>query len=207
MTFHRAGIAIVFALCLATATARAESRVVLPRAGQVGLGFQAGYGTLVQSDDYGNTFGGGASYVVHLRYRMRYERAFGLTFSSERFDVRTPVIWVPGDDTTIQPERLNTTLSGLDFYQMFGTRTPTVKYLLISGGLSQERVKLNDGETEVSGTFSSDGLYLGAGAGIERFFWGSMAWDLSGRYNAIFTNGKPHQDIQGSLGLVWYASY
>ena len=79
--------------------------------------------------------------------------------------------------------------------------------LSISGGLSQERVKLNDGETELSGQFSSDGLYLGAGAGIERFFWQSMAWDLSGRYNAIFTNGTPHHDVQIALGVMWYASY
>jgi len=202
----RAGMAVVFGLCLAVA-AHADSKVVLPRAGQVGLGIQFGYGTLLQTDSYGQTFGGGASYVVHLRYRMRYERAIGLSFSAERFDVRTPVPWDPTDDATILPERLNTTLSGLDFYQMFGTRTPTVKYLLLSGGLSQERVKLNDGETELSGTYSSDGLYLGAGAGIERFFWSSMSWDLSARYNAIFRDGKPHQDVQASLGIMWYASY
>ncbi|MFI5372068.1 MAG: hypothetical protein ACHQ52_10965 [Candidatus Eisenbacteria bacterium] len=206
MTFHRAGIAIALTLCLAAPAARAGT-VVLPRAGQVGLGIQLGYGTLLQSDSYGETFGAGASYVVHLRYRMRYERAFGLTFSSERFDVRTPVPWDPANDTTIKPERLNTTLSGLDFYQMFGTRTPTVKYVLLSAGLSQERVLDNDGETEIATDFASDGLYVGAGAGIERFFFGSAAWDLSARYNAIFTNGKPHQDIQGSLGLIWYASY
>jgi hypothetical protein len=199
-------MAVVLGLCLAVA-AHADSKVVLPRAGQVGLGIQFGYGTLLQSDPYGDAFGGGASYVVHLRYRMRYERAIGLTFSAERFDVRTPVPYDPADPNSVQPERLNTTLSGLDFYQMFGTRTPTVKYLLLSGGLSQERVKLNDGETELSGTYSSDGLYLGAGAGIERFFWSSMSWDLSGRYNAIFRDGKPHQDIQASLGIMWYASY
>jgi hypothetical protein len=202
----RVAAAALFVLGLA-GVARADSKVVLPRAGQVGLGIQFGYGTLLQADPYGNTFGGGASYVVHLRYRMRYERAIGLTFSAERFDVRTPVPYDPTDPNSVQPERLNTTLSGLDFYQMFGTRTPTVKYLLLSGGLSQERVKLNDGETELSGTYSSDGLYLGAGAGIERFFWSSMSWDLSGRYNAIFRDGKPHQDVQASLGIMWYASY
>lgn len=203
----RAGIAVLIASCLIASTAHA-GRVVLPRSGQVGIGLQGGYGTLLQAEDYGNTFGGGGSYVVHLRYRMRYERAIGLTFSAERFDVREPVPLDPLDPTlSATPERLNTTLSGIDVYQMFGTRTPTVKYLLISGGMSQERVKLNDGETELSGTYSSDGVYLGAGAGLERFFWQSMAWDLSARYNAIFTNGKPHHDIQLSLGLMWYASY
>jgi hypothetical protein len=202
----RVAVAVLFTLGL-TGVAHADSKVVLPRSGQVGFGLQFGYGTLLQTDSYGNTFGGGASYVVHLRYRMRYERAIGLTFSAERFDVRSPVMYNFDDPNSVQPERLNTTLSGLDFYQMFGTRTPTVKYLLLSGGLSQERVKLNDGETELSGTYSSDGLYLGAGAGIERFFWSSMAWDLSGRYNAIFRDGKPHNDVQVSLGIMWYASY
>jgi hypothetical protein len=202
----RVVLAVGFCSCL-TAAAHADSKVVLPRSGQVGFGLQFGYGSLLQSDSYGNTFGAGASYVVHLRYRMRYERAIGLTFSAERFDVRSPVAYDPADPNSIQPERLNTTLSGFDFYQMFGTRTPTVKYLLLSGGLSQERVKLNDGETELSGTYSSDGLYLGAGAGLERFFWSSMAWDLSGRYNAIFRDGKPHSDVQASLGIMWYASY
>jgi opacity protein-like surface antigen len=206
MTFPRAGIAVLCSLCLLTSAAHA-GRVVPPRAGQVGIGLQGGYGALLQTGDYGNEFNGGGSYAVHLRYRMRYERALGLTFSAETFDARNPTNYDPADLNSIQPERLNTTLSGLDLYQMFGTRTPTTKYLLISGGLSQERVKLNDGETELSGQFSSDGLYLGAGAGIERFFWQSMAWDLSGRYNAIFTNGKPHHDVQLSLGVMWYASY
>lgn len=205
MTFHRAWIATLAAACLFATSAQA-GRVVLPRPGQVGLGVQASYGQLLQVGDFGNEFTGGASYSVHLRYRMRYERAFGLSFSAERFDVRTPTP-LTTDPNSVQPERLNTTLSGLDLYQMFGTRTPTVKYLLVSGGLSQERVKLNDGETELSGTFSQDGVYLGAGAGLERFFWQSMSWDLTGRYNAIFQNGKPHHDVQLALGIMWYASY
>ncbi len=206
MSSVRAGIAALIVSCVFAVTAHAAT-VTLPRSGQVGLGLQLGYGTLIQDGDFGDRFGSGASYAVHLRYRMRYERAIGLTFSAERFDVRDPVNYDPADPNSIQPERLNTTLSGLDFYQMFGTRTPTVKYLLLSGGLAQERVKDNDGETELSTHFAGDGLYVGAGAGIERFFWQSMAWDLSGRYNAIFRDGKPHHDVQIALGIMWYASY
>jgi len=207
MTSVRAGIAALVASCLLATTAHA-GRVVLPRSGQVGLGLQGSYGMLLQVGDFGSEFGGGGSYAVHLRYRMRYERAFGLSFSAERFDVRNPIPIDPTDPTnSATPERLNTTLSGIDFYQMFGTRTPTVKYVLVSGGLSEERVKLNDGETELSGKYSSDGLYVGGGAGVERFFWQSMAWDLSARYNAIFQGGKPHHDVQFALGLMWYASY
>lgn len=210
MSFVRAGIAVLMVSCLAASTARAAN-VVLPRAGQVGLGLQGGYGSLLQVEDFGNEFGAGGSYAVHLRYRMRYERAFGLTFSAERFDVRDPLPLDTSSPETItasaSPERLNSTLSGLELYQMFGTRTPTVKYLLIGGGLAQQRVRLNDGETELSGKYSSDGLYLGAGAGVERFFWQSLAWDLSARYNAVFQNGKPHHDVQVALGAMWYASY
>ena len=62
--------------------------VVPPRPGQVGLSVQGQYGTLMESGDIGKNFGSGPGLAVRLRYRMRYERGFGLSFESHAFDAR-----------------------------------------------------------------------------------------------------------------------
>ena len=46
-----------------------------------------------------------------------------------------------------------------------------------------------------------------AGAGVERFFFRSWAYDLSTRYLAIFRDGKPNHDLQVAAGMIFYASY
>ena len=46
-----------------------------------------------------------------------------------------------------------------------------------------------------------------AGAGVERFFFGSWAWDLSGRYVAVFDDGSVNHLFQASAGVIIYASY
>jgi len=195
-----AAIAIVFA-----SSALAEPRIVLPRAGQVGIGVQGGYGMLLQNGAVGETFNSGESYTVRLRYRMRYERGLGLTFENNVFDAREQTPYT-GEPSTA-PKRLGVILSGAEFYQMFNTRTRNVSMLSLGAGLVQQRVKLNSGETELSGTFSGDGLYLSAGAGVERFVYRSIALDLSTRYYAMFRDGKPGHNVQIALGAIFYAGY
>src|SRR5207237_425305 len=124
---------------------------------------------------------------VRLRYRMRYERAIGLSFENQSFDVRN----VSNDSL-----RVNNFTAGLDVYQMFGTRTRSTQMLNVSAGLAKLSVRLRDGETEFP---YSDGVYVGAGAGVERFFYQSWAVDVSARYMAVFTGGKANHDIQASL--------
>jgi hypothetical protein len=206
MTTYRLAVFALLASTLLTSTAHAVP-LNPPRAGQVGIGFQFAYGQLLQTGDFGNEFGGGASYDIRMRYRMRYDRAIGLSFESHRYDVNTVTPLDPNDQSTIAPERLNSSLAGFDLYQMFGTRTANVKMISISAGIAQERVKLNDGETEVSGHYSGDGIFLGAGLGLERYVYRSIALDLSGRYHAIFRDGKPHHDVQAAIGFIFYAGY
>ena len=192
------GMAMVVGLLLAF-EAHAASVVVPPRPGQVGFGFQGQYGMLMNSGDLGESFGSGPGLAVRVRYRMRYERGLGLSFEAQRFDVRDPA----PPESLYAYQELTTVTQGIEFYQMFGTRTHTTRMLSIGVGLEQNRVRLNDGET----IFPNDGLYLSAGVGLEHFFWQSWAYDLSGRYLAVFQNGKTNHDVHASLGLIFYASY
>jgi hypothetical protein len=79
--------------------------------------------------------------------------------------------------------------------------------VMIGGGLAQMRASLNDGETELSGDNSGDGLYVSAGAGMENFVYRSWAWDLSARYFAVFRDGQANHNFQIALGAIFYASY
>jgi hypothetical protein len=190
------------------AAARAQSSVVLPRPGQVGLSVGGGYGMLTRSGNVGEVFDAGPTFTVRLRYRMRYERGIGLSFESQMMDVRVaPPEFRVGDESTVAPRELSLIASGLEFYQMFGTRTRTTRMLIVGAGLAQLRAELNTGETELSGSHSGDGLYVSAGAGLERFFFRSWAWDLSGRYLAVFREGRANHDLQVALGVIFYAGY
>ena len=125
-----------------TGEARAAWIVVPPRPGQVGIGIQGQYGTLLQSGGFGDQFGDGPGLAVRLRYRMRYERAMGLSFESQRFDVRLPQL----ADTA--SHHLSAFTYGFDVYQMFGTRTRTTRWVGVGAGLVQFRRVLNDKEIQ-----------------------------------------------------------
>jgi len=196
---RRIGLVVVVIAGLGLATAaRAEWVIIPPRAGQVGLSIQGQYGQLLPGnvgDDYDN----GPGLAVRLRYRMRYERAMGLSFESQRFNTQTPTV----DDTL--PNHTTFYMYGLDVYQMFDTRSKTTKMLGVGLGLCQSRLSLNDGEIQFEN--SDDGIYLTAIGGLERFFWQSWAIDLSARYYAAFLGGQINHDLQASLGIIFYASY
>ena len=77
--------------------------------------------------------------------------------------------------------------------------------LSVGAGLAQMSAHLTDGETQYP--IAGDGIYLSAGAGLERFFFRSWAWDLSTKYIAVFHDGNLNNDIQLQLGLMFYAAY
>lgn len=206
---RRVLVVAAVALALAPHPARAESSIVLPKAGQVGLSVGGGYGSLLESGTVGSLYGAGGTVTVRLRYRMRYERGIGLSFESQSLDTRVePFAYNPVFSDSVAPTKLSLILSGVEFYQLFDTRTRTTKMLMVGAGLAQMRAELNSGETQLSDEFGTgDGLYVSAGAGLERFFYRSWAWDLSARYFAIFRDGKANHDLQGALGVIFYASY
>lgn len=199
----------------AAAAANAASSIVLPRPGQVGISIQGGYGLLTESGNLGKAlpadsrypgFGAGPTYSIRLRYRMRYERGIGLSFESQSLDARQePPTFMVGDESTVGPERLSLITSGAEFYQLFGTRERTVKMLMVGAGLAQMRAHMNSDDTELSSEVSGDGLFVSAGAGLEHFFFRSWAFDLSARYFTVFRNGKANHDVQGGLGVIFYA--
>lgn len=200
--------AAVVAFLMAPRPSQAQSAIVLPRPGQVGVSLQGGYGMLLDSGNVGGTFESGPTFAVRLRYRMRYERGLGLSFESQRYDPRVaPGTYVIGDESTVAPSKLSLVASGVELYQMFNTRTSTVKMLMVGAGLAQMRADLNTGETALAGEHSGDGAYVSVGAGVERFFFRSWAFDLSARYLAVFRDGKANHDVQVALGAIFYAGY
>ena len=195
------------ALLLAAGVAGAATSIVLPKPGQVGIGFGAGYGGFASGENVGNVFGNGPSFCVRGRYRMRYERAIGLSFEGQQLDARLPApLFDPADQSTVAPTRLSLITSGVEFYQMFGTRTHTTRMLMVGAGIAQMRAKDNTGEIDLV-TNGGDGVYVSGGGGVERFFYRSWAYDLSARYLAVFRDGKPNHDLQAALGVIFYASY
>jgi hypothetical protein len=194
---------------LPLSTARAGSIIVLPRPGQLGISVSGLYGTLLDNGDVGQVFGSGPGLAVRLRYRMRYERGFGLTFETHGCDPRS----ADSLKDLVMPEstyaanypfaakKLNLFLYGVDFYQMFGTRTKTTKMLSVGAGIAHAVVALNDGEQQYPW---GDGPYVCVGAGFERFVWQSWAWEAGARYQAVFLGGKVNHDLQASVGLVFY---
>ncbi|HVP14630.1 MAG TPA: hypothetical protein VMS88_03740 [Terriglobales bacterium] len=200
----------VLAVLVMASSAAAGVVVVPPRPGQVGVSVSGLYGTFLKQGDFGSEFSSGPGLAVRLRYRMRYERAFGLTFEVHNADVRPgdfPDLIVP---TTTYPagdpfaaQRANLYLYGIDFYQLFGTRTKTTRMLNVGAGIAHPVIDLEDGEKEFPW---SDGVFVNAGAGFERFFWQGLAWELGARYQAVFINGSTNHDLRVSAGLVFYAS-
>ena len=191
---------ISIAIALASAApAGAALPLVLPHPGQIGFTLQGQYGGLLKAGNLGGPFGSGGGLAARLRYRMRYERALGLSFESQTLDARAPA------DSAFARTRVNLLLSGFDFYQMFNTEQRTQEMLSVGAGLAQVHYSLRDGETEYPS--EGDGLYVSAGAGVERFFYRSLAFDLSTRYTAVFQGGKTNHGVQAAAGVIFYASY
>ncbi len=154
------------------------------------------------------TFDNGPGLAVRMRYRMRYERAIGLSFESQSMGAKGfhgQAKGFPTQTDSVGFDKLTVTTAGAEFYQMFGTRTRTVKMISAGIGLAQFTGRLNNGETVYPVT--NEGLFLSAGAGIERFFYRSWAFDLSTRYMALFHEQIVTHDVQVSAGLIFYASY
>jgi hypothetical protein len=182
------GIAVAVLMSLGPAgAAQAAPSIVLPRPGQVGVGVAGGYGVLLESGKLGKEFSSGPALTVRLRYRMRYERMAGLVFEGRTYDARA----LQPTDSLFARKQLRMILSGLEFAQLFGSRTRTTKMLTGGFGIAQPSFKLNDGETEYP---NGD-------------FYRSWAFDLETRYVAVFQDGKANHDLQASLGLIFYASY
>jgi opacity protein-like surface antigen len=206
-------LAALVALVAAASPAAAANNIVLPRSGQVGLGIQGQFGTMMSSGGLGEEFGSGGGLTVKVRYRMRFERAIGLTFGMQKLGARDPsgragafdsIEVVPGT-TPILREWMQLNTAGFEFYQLFDTRERTVKFISAGVGLTQMSSHLSSGETQYP--IAGDGVYVSLGAGIERFFYRSMAWDLGLTYMGILHDQKLNNDFQLQGGIIFYAAY
>lgn len=196
---------------LSAATAGAAS-IVVPRAGQVGIGLAGSFGTLANGGSLGEEFGYGPGIGVRLRYRMRYERAIGLSFDMHQLDARKagyPEGAFSGyrdvGDSLLTRDRVSMSLTGFEFYQMFDTRSRNVKWVSIGAGLVQTSARLSNGETQYP--LANDGTFIGVGGGVERYVYRSWALDLSVRYQAVFYDSSVNHNLQASAGMIFYAAY
>ena len=197
-SWRRAWMVGVLAAGLAVASsAEAKTIIVPPLPGQVGIGLWAQYGDLLSNGEIGKEFGYGPGLAVRLRYRMRYERAIGLSFESQNFDAR--------EASTVDTvaKRISIITSGAEIYQMFGTRTAITRWLSAGIGIAQLHTTLNDGDI----MYPPDGFYLSGAAGFEKFFYRSLAYDLNVRYMAIFENGSTNHQFSAAVGFIFYAGY
>lgn len=210
-----AALCLAVAACLAlSAPAHAASTIVLPRAGQVGLGLQLQGSSLFKSGTLGNEFGAGPGLAVRLRYRMRFERGIGLSFDTQRLKARDAEGYARNQASAFDTldralpglrDRLTLTTAGVEVYQFFDTRSRTTKMISAGFGLAQVSAHLSDGETQFP--LGGDGVYLSFGAGLERFVYRSLAWDLSTHYMAVLHDGGVNHDVQFHTGLIFYAAY
>lgn len=198
---RRAVAVMAMTAALALAGTSEAANVVLPRPGQIGFSGEGHLGTLTRGGEYGKLFGTGTGLAIRVRYRMRYERGLGLSFERQGFEVRDKV------DTTAAPRTLTLQTATLDVYQMFGTRTNTVRMLSASLGLSQGTQKLEGGETKVGGVGTGDALVLGLGGGLERFVWQSWALNAGVRYYAHLHQQKVNHAVHVYAGAIFYAGY
>lgn len=197
------GMVAMVVLGTMLSAAAAAAPIVLPRPGQVGFGGGGGVGLLRGTGDPGGLFEQGPTFAFRLRYRMRYERALGLSFESQRFDIKALEAEYPVGSGLQGRKNLTLVLSGVELSQLFGTRTRATKMLFVGAGLAQ-----GSGRTQDNGTwFPGDGSYVSAGVGVEYFFMRSWAWDLSGRYALVFLPDQRLHDFQAALGVILYASY
>ena len=195
-------LALSFAV-VATVAPVADAAVIVvpPRAGQLGVGLAGQYGTLLSTGGLGSDYGSGGGIGVRLRYRLRYERAVGVTFEQQKFDIRHEA------DSTFAERTLTLLNTSVEFYQLFGTRGRTTKMLSAGFGLCQTSKKLADGEIKLGGNDVLDGAFISVGAGVERFVYQSLGIDLNLHYQTIFQNGSTNHTIQAAAGLIFYASY
>ena len=191
---------IVSGLAMVAPGRASAAKIVLPEAGDIGFGGLAQFGTLLKTGEIGDVFGTGAGMALRLRYRMRYERALGLSFERHGFDPRAK------SDTLLAPLNTTAILTGLEIYQMFSTRTKVTKMLSAGVGLTQVTQKLVGGETQSAGPGVGDGFYLSAGGEIEYFFWQSWAVDVSLRYHAIILHETVNHDVQIGAGVIFYTA-
>ena len=197
----------VLAISFAAGVAHAAA-VILPRAGQVGVGLQGQFGGMLESGELGKEFGTGPGLAVRVKYRMRYERAMGLSFEVRTLDGRgklvTPSAFPVGIDS-LPLKSLSLQTFGFDVYQFFHTRSRNQQYLSASAGLAKINAVGSDGDAVFP--IAGDGMFLGVGAGFERFVYRSWAIDVSLRYSAVFLDGSANHDVQAAVGMIFYAAY
>ena len=195
------GMGLMLAALLSASAAGAAVVVIPPRAGQLGVGLQAQYGSLTSGGGFGSDFGAGPGMSVRLRYRLRFERAIGVSFERQSFDVRDLGPAVDAEKT------LTLMNSSVEFYQLFGTDTKTTRMLSAGFGLVQPSKKLRNGEVKLGGDDVLDGAFVSVGAGVERFIYQSLGIDVNIHYQTIFQNGSTNHNVQAAAGLIFYASY
>src|SRR5262249_58792062 len=94
---------------------------------------------LRSAGELGHEFGSGPGLAFKIRYRMRFERAIGLTFDAQQLQARHRFGGAGAFDSledfpAVRRDKLKLITAGIEVYQMFDTRERLGEMLSAGGG-------------------------------------------------------------------------
>jgi hypothetical protein len=176
-----------------------ERKILLrrQRPGTISLGLQGGYGVVRGTSRLADGFDHGPSYAFRFRYMLSPSFALGFSFENQRFGNRggVPSSEPGASDSTIHMSTVSA--EGVFFFHREREVTP---YLL--GGIGHAAPDIVD---EVLGSARvNEGMFLTAGAGVERFVRPRFSLDFSLRGYGLISNSEFTSFAQITAGIHLY---
>ena len=176
-----------------------ERRTLLrrQRPNTISLGIQGSYGVVRGTSRLSDGFSDGPGYAFRFRYMLAPSFALGFSFESQRFNERGgPPSTTPGaSDSTI----VMTTVSAEGILFLHREREAHPYFLAGFGHASPDVVDKVLGSARVN-----EGLYLVAGAGMERFMRPRLSLDFTLRGYGMISNSEFTSFAQLCAGIHLY---
>ena len=176
-----------------------ERKILLrrQRPGTISLGLQGGYGVVRGTSRLADGFDHGPSYAFRFRYMLSPSFALGFSFENQRFGNRggAPSPEPGASDSTIHMSTVSA--EGVFFVHREREVTP---YFI--GGIGHAAPDIVD---EVLGSARvNEGMFLTAGAGLERFVRPRFSLDFSLRGYGLISNSEFTSFAQITAGIHLY---
>jgi hypothetical protein len=167
------------------------------RPNTISIGMQGSYGVVRGTSRLADGFSDGPGYAFRFRYMLTPSFALGFSFENQQYNNRGgPPSTTPGaSDSTIKMTTVS--MEGVFFIHREREATP---YFL--GGFGHASPDIVD---EVLGSSRvNEGLYLVAGAGVERFMRPRVSLDFTARGYAMISNAEFTSFGQLCVGIHLY---
>lgn len=167
------------------------------RPNTISLGIQGSYGVVRGTSRLADGFDNGPGYAIRFRYMLAPSFALGFSFENQRFNNRGgPPSTTPGaSDSTI----VMTTVSAEGIFYIHREREFHPYFLGGFGHASPDIVDKSLGSAR-----ANEGLYLVAGAGMERFVRPRFSLDFTLRGYAMVSNVEFTSFAQICAGIHLY---